>query len=273
MWSLSISKVSYFNKLFFISTILLLFIMLPKAIADVTYAENVDHYYALKRGDVEIKIDANFDDWSTAENILIMGEKTWEPLGGTWDNPDDLTANLQIVYDADNLYFALQVKDSEYVAEGGGFWENDGPQMAIDSSAGVIPAGWPNKTTHLYNFSIKDGWNKETGPYLGDAEIKMKRDDSTKMNLFEWRMPVGIIAAPGTQLKEGMEIAFAIIINDSDLNAKGQAGWVGWGNHTIVYGKNPEEMKTIVLGEDSLGIASAVSSQGKLTTTWGALRK
>jgi hypothetical protein len=267
------SFAKFYKSLFFITMILLLFMALPKVFADVTYAENVDHYYALKRGDVEIKIDANFDDWATVENILVMGEKTWEPLGGTWDGPADLTANLQIIYDADNLYFALQVQDDEYVAEGGGFWENDGPQMAIDTSAGKIPAGWPNKTTHLYNFSIKDGWNKETGPYLGDAEIVMKRDEAKKMNLFEWRMPVGIIAAPGTKLTQGMEIAFAIIINDSDLNAKGQTGWVGWGNHTIVFGKNPEEMRTIVLGEDTIGTASAVNSTGKLTSTWGSLKK
>jgi len=159
------------------------------------------------------------------------------------------------------------------VAEGGGFWENDGPQMAIDSSAGVIPAGWPNATTHLYNFSIKDGWNKETGPFLGDAEIAMRRDDATKMNLFEFRMPVEIIAAAGTQLVPDMEIAFAIIINDSDLNAKGQAGWVGWGSHTIVYGKNPEEMRTLVLTDDTMGLASAVEPISKLTTAWGAIKK
>lgn len=272
MWY-SFEKVSYSKKLFFIPVILLLFMIMPKASADVTYAESVDHYYVMDRGDIEITIDANFDDWGTVENILVMGEATWEELGGTWDGPDDLTANMQIVYDANNLYFALQVKDSEYVAEGGGFWENDGPQMAIDSSAGVIPAGWPNETTHLYNFSIKDGWNKETGPFMGDAEIAMMRDDTAMMNLFEWRMPVEIIAEAGTQLVPDMEIAFAIIVNDSDLDAKGQAGWVGWGSQTIVYGKNPEEMRTLVLTDDVIGLASAVEPVSKLTTAWGALKK
>lgn len=235
-------------------------------------AEDTDRYIVLDRGDVEIKIDANFDDWKLAENVLVMGEKTWEPLGGNWDGPDDLTAELRILYDKSNLYFALQVKDDNYVAEGGGFWENDGPQLAIDTSAGKIAAGWPNATTHLYNFSIKDGWQKETGPHLGDAEIVMRRDEANKMNLFEWRMPVDIIAAPGTELKAGMEIAFAIIVNDSDLDAKGQTGWVGWGNHTIVFGKNPEEMKTIVLSDIKLAQASAVNSVGKIASTWGAIK-
>lgn len=96
----------------------------------------------------------------------------------------------------------------------------------------------------------------------------MKRDESAKQTLFEWRMPVEIVAKKGTKFNAGMEIAFAIIANDSDKNAKGQTGWVGWGNHTIVFGKNPEEMKTLVLSSESL----AVNACGKLTTTWGAIK-
>lgn len=236
--------------------------------ADEINAAKEDKYTVLNRGNFEIKIDTDFKDWKFSKYVLVMGKDTWEPLGGSWNGPEDLTAELQIVYDETNLYFALVVTDDEYVAEAGTPWENDGIQIAVDTSAGKIKAGWPNATTHLYNFSIKDGWQKETGPFLGDAEIKMKRDESAKQTLFEWRMPVEIVAKKGTKFNAGMEIAFAIIANDSDKNAKGQTGWVGWGNHTIVFGKNPEEMKTLVLSSESL----AVNACGKLTTTWGALK-
>jgi hypothetical protein len=245
-------------------------LLLPAASADKINAADVSEYQVLNRGDAEIQIDAAFDDWASAQNILVMGEDTWEPLGGNWDGPDDLTAELRVLYDADNLYFAFVVTDDEYIAEAENPWENDGAQMAIDTSAGTIPAGWPNDTTHLYNFSIKDGWQQETGPFLGDAEIEMKRDEDAKQTLFEWRMPVEIIAAADTQLEAGMEIAFAIIVNDSDQDAKGQTGWVGWGCHCIVFGKNPEEMKTLVLDPGSI---TAVDVLGKLTTTWGALKR
>jgi len=245
-------------------------LFLAEANADEINAADVSEYQVLNRGSVEIQIDAAFDDWASAQNILVMGEDTWEPLGGNWDGPDDLTAELRVLYDADNLYFALVVTDDEYVAEAGNPWSNDGAQIAIDTSAGTIPAGWPNDTTHLYNFSIKDGWQKETGPFLGDSEIEMKRDEGAKQTLFEWRMPVEIIAEAGTKLEAGKKIAFAIIVNDSDQDAKGQKGWVGWGNHTIVYGKNPEEMKTLVLDPGSI---TAVDALGKLTTTWGAIKQ
>jgi len=245
------------------------------SVADRVNAEDTNTYVVLNRGDAVITIDANLGDWAMAENVLFMGEGAWEPLGGTWDGPADLSAELKVIYDANNLYFALLVMDDEYVAQGAAanHWENDGAQMAIDTTAGKIPAGWPNETTHLYNFSILGGWGKETGPFLGDAEIKMARDDSKKQTIFEWRMPVGIIAKAGTELKAGMEIAFAIITNDSDNNAPGQTGWIGWGNHTIVYGKNPEEMKTLVLSDKTISEPSAVSSDGKVIATWGELKR
>jgi hypothetical protein len=259
------------GKVFFITMIgSLALLFFPYANADEIDAARTDTYTVLDRGAGEIKIDAEFDDWRLSENVLLMGKDTWEPWqGGTWDDKDDLSAELYIAYDEDNLYFALLVKDDEYVAEGANPWSNDGVQIAIDSSEGKIPAGWPNATTHLYNFSINDGWQRETGPFLGDAEIEMRRDEDTKQTFFEWRMPGEIIGGRGAEFKAGMEMAFAIIVNDSDQNAKGQTGWVGWGNHTIVHGKNPEEMKTIVLSPKTM----AVNARGKLTSTWANMKR
>jgi hypothetical protein len=238
-------------------------------IADTIDASEADTYTVLNLGDKKINIDANFDDWRFSENVLYMGGDTWEALGGSWDDEEDLSADLHIVYDQDNLYFALIVNDDEYVAEKGNPWENDGVQIAIDSSAGQIDAGFPNATTHLYNFSINDGWQKETGPFLGDAEIEMRRDDDAAQTLFEWCMPADIIGGKGEEFNPGMEIAFAIIINDSDENAVGQTGWVGWGNQTIVFGKNPEQMKTIILSDKTL----AVNAKDKLSATWGEIKQ
>lgn len=231
-------------------------------------AADIDRFTVLGLGRFQINIDANLDDWKFNDEILYMSKETWEPLGGTWESEKDLSAELKIAYDKDNLYFGLRVYDDEYVANAGTPWENDGVQIAIDSSAGKIGAGWPNATTHLYNFSIKDGWQKEAGPFLGDAEIQMLRDEANKQTFFEWRMPTSIFAKKGFELKPGVEIAFAIIVNDSDKNAPGQTGWVGWGNQTIVWGKNPEEMKTLVLSTKTMSVAP----MGKVASTWGALK-
>ena len=214
-------------------------------------------YTVVGRGIHGIVIDGSFSDWSFSENVLSIGGSTWEALaGGSWEGENDLSAELRIAYDQDSLYFALLVRDDEYVAEcpHPWPWENDGIQIAIDSSAGQIPPGWPNATTRLYNFSIKDGWHREISsfPYefvAEDAEIYMVRDEDVRQTLYEWRMTGEMIGDVGTEFGPGMEIAFAIVINDSDEDAKGQGGWIGWGSRAITYGKNPELMKTLTLAE------------------------
>lgn len=232
-------------------------------------ASRESEYEVLERGATEIKIDAEIGDWRQVENVLVMGEDTWEELGGSWDGNDDLVARMRVIYDIDNLYFLLVVTDDEYVAKGGTPWENDGIQMAINSMTDKFPpAAGLGDDTHLYNFSIADGWQPENGVFLGDAEIEMRRDDDAKENIFEWRMPTDIFD-DGIELKAGKQIAFAIIANDSDEDAPGQTGWVGWGSHTIVFGKNPEEMQTLILSSKSV----AVEARDKLASTWGALKR
>ncbi len=244
-------------------------LLLSNVSADEINAAEAETYTVLNRDGQEITIDARFDDWRFARDVLVMGKDTWEPFqGGTWKNAEDLTVRLQIVWDTENLYFALRVTDDEYLAEGGNPWSNDGIQMAIDVSGGEIPPGLTG-STHLYNFSIKDGWQMENGNFKGEAEIVMERDDALGQSLFEWRMPAEIMADKGTVFEAGMEIAFAIIVNDSDKDAPGQTGWVGWGSHTIVFGKNPEEMKTLILSDQTL----TVEPRSKLTTLWGRIKR
>ena len=251
-----------------IMVIAFLLFLFSYANADRIDAADEDEYEVLERGSTEIKIDAEFDEWRLAENVLVMGEDTWEANGGSWDDEEDLTAELRIVYDIDNLYFALLAKDSEYVTQGANPWENDGVQIAINSiTEDFPPPAGLTADTHLYNFSIVDGWQKENGTFQGDAEIEMVRDDDNEETRFEWSMNTDIFDA-GEELKPGKKIAFAIIVNDSDEDAPGQAGWAGWGNNTIVWGKNPEEMQTLILSANSL----AVDARDKLATTWGAIK-
>ena len=254
-------------KVFF-SVLILSFLIFSYANADEIDASEESEFEVLERGATEITIDAEIDDWRQVEDVLVMGEDTWEELGGSWDGDDDLVARMRVIYDTDNLYFLLVVTDDEYVAQGGTPWENDGIQMAINSMTDSFPpAAGLGPDTHLYNFSIANGWQQENGAFLGDAEIEMRRDDDTKENIFEWRMDTEIFD-DGIELEAGRQIAFAIIANDSDEDAPGQTGWVGWGSQTIVFGKNPEQMQTLILSSRSV----AVEARNKLLSTWGALK-
>lgn len=260
-----------------IMVVLATMLLFANADADEINAAEVEEYEVLNRESHEIVCDAEFDDWELHQSILVMGEDTWEPwAGGTRSNDKDLTARLRVLYDVENLYFALEVDDDDYVAEGGNPWENDGVQMAIDGTNEDFPppGGLNGTTTQLYNFAIINGWQAEAGQFMGDVEVDspegivMVRDKAAKQTLFEWRLPVELFADDDLELEAGKKIAFAIIINDSDDDAKGQCGWVGWGNHTIVHGKNTEEMKALVLSSEGL----AVDAIDKLATTWGKIK-
>ena len=103
-----------------LTTFLIMIFAVSFAVSEKIDAADADKYDVLALGRYEIKIDAKLDDWARAENILFMGKDTWEPhQGGTLKGNDDLSAELRIVYDLDNLYFAFQVWDDEYVAEAG----------------------------------------------------------------------------------------------------------------------------------------------------------
>jgi len=86
-------------------TTLLLF---ANANAEEINAAKEDEYPVLNRGNFEIKIDTEFKDWQFSEYVLVMGKDAWEAhQGGTWDDADDLTGRLQVIYDEENLYFGV----------------------------------------------------------------------------------------------------------------------------------------------------------------------
>ena len=49
--------------------------------------------------------------------------------GGTWTGPDDQTSAVQIVYDADNVYFGFVVTDDYHENMSGNAWNGDSIQL------------------------------------------------------------------------------------------------------------------------------------------------
>ena len=77
--------------------------------------------------------------------------------GGTWSGPDDQTSAVQIVYDAENVYFGFVVTDDYHENAANSAWNGDSIQLMIangDRSAQVA----------LYNYALggTDGALAET---------------------------------------------------------------------------------------------------------------
>lgn len=220
-------------------------------------------------------IDGALGDWAGVPEMFLGGD-TWEANGGTWDNEDDLSATLMIVWDSNNLYVASVVKDEAHIntQTGGSIWNGDNEQYMID------PTGNRTDTTDVvYEFGYAlAGANSDepmeyrwlqnaSAPAAFASEFAIVRNDGAGTTTYEVCLPKEQIAP--AELVEGNILGFGIIANDGDPGAEGQAGWVGWGSHAIVFGKDATELQELVLG----GVITAVQPDSKLTTTWGALKK
>src|SRR6266498_3790312 len=84
-----------------------------------------------------------FSGTNASPNYVLFEEYA----GGTWTGPDDQTSAVQIVYDADNVYFGFVVTDDYHENSANSAWNGDSIQLMIasaDRSAQVA----------LYNYAL-----------------------------------------------------------------------------------------------------------------------
>src|SRR4030095_7154193 len=159
-----------------------------------------------------VVLDGNLSEWAgvpvLADPKLLVpkgsgprGTGTYvlfeEYNGGTWSGPDDQTSAVQVIYDADNVYFGFVVTDDYHENAANSAWNGDSIQLMIASA---------DRTTQvaLYNYALGgiEGScgafivNHEAGPG-GDAdcncptEAVVKRDAVNKKTIYEIKLPVG----------------------------------------------------------------------------------
>jgi len=199
--------------------------------------------------------------------------------GGTWTGPDDQTSAVQIVYDAENVYFGFVVTDDYHENAANSAWNGDSVQLMI--------AG-PERTNQvaLYNYALGgvEGAlgavivEHEAGapgqPAPGVTEAVVTRNSITKKTTYEIKLPKAALGL--TTLKGGPKFGLGMAINDGDQATPGQKGWGGLGAHAIVFGKTPSETALITLskGNDiepgkeyytALRTTNAITLDGSLT--------
>ncbi|MBL9126987.1 MAG: hypothetical protein JNL97_05040 [Verrucomicrobiales bacterium] len=174
-----------------------------------------------------------------------------EYAGGTWTGPDDQTSAVQIVYDADNVYFGFVVTDDYHENAANSAWNGDSIQLMIASADRTSQVA-------LYNYALGgvEGSigeiivNHEAGPGGTEecacpTEAVIKRDPATKKTVYEIKLPKAALGLES--LKGGPKFGLGMAINDGDEATPGQRGWGGLGAHAIVFGKTPGETALITL--------------------------
>jgi hypothetical protein len=176
-----------------------------------------------------------------------------EYQGGTWTGPDDQTSAVQVVYDAENVYFGFVVTDDFHENAANSAWNGDSIQLMIASADRTAQVA-------LYNYAL-GGIETTLGDVIvmheagpGGTTAAIVRDTLNNKTTYEIKLPVASLglAAP---LTLGTQFGLGMAINDGDELTPGQKGWGGLGAHSIVFGKTPGETALITLGNAGSGTA------------------
>ncbi len=219
-------------------------------------------FYTAIKAPAPIVLDGDLSEWRGASLLVDTrfsipkgsgddGELvSFEPHnGGTWDGPDDFTANVQVVYDDDNVYFGFTVTDEYHENAANSAWNGDSVQLMIANEA-------RDTQVALYNYAL-GGVENELGdiivnheapaPDIGDflTEAVVVRNADTGRTIYEIKLPKATVGL--TELKGGVRFGLGMAINDGDEATPGQKGWGGLGAHSIVFGKSPEETALVTL--------------------------
>ncbi|MHC1765747.1 MAG: sugar-binding protein [Verrucomicrobiia bacterium] len=207
-----------------------------------------------------IVLDGNLSEWSgvpvladpkfsipkgsgpAGTGTLVLFE---EYNGGTWTGPDDQTSAVQIVYDAENVYFGFVVTDDYHENSANSPWNGDSVQL-------MIADGTQSSQVALYNYSLggteealgETIAEHEAGP--GGTEAVVTRNTTTKKTTYEIKLPKAALGL--SALTYGTQFGLGMAINDGDELTPGQKGWGGLGAHSIVFGKTPGETALVTLG-------------------------
>src|SRR5262249_30163964 len=157
----------------------------------------------------------------------------FEPYsGGTWSGPDDQTSAVQIVYDADNVYFGFVVTDDYHENSANSAWNGDSIQLMIADATRTQQIALYNYALGGVEGAIGDVIvQHEAGPGGDPAcncatEAKITRDAATHKTTYEIKLPKAALGL--TTLKGGPSFGLGMAINDGD-NGAGQNGQKGWG--------------------------------------------
>lgn len=232
----------------------------PDDLADVTVAHCVtgrDYSYntaslsfaSAQKTDKAITIDgtASEDAWTTAEPMFINRVNQTSVLAG-WKGIDDLSAEVRFLWDAQNLYFYVEVTDDVHSQPKSDdtIWLGDSIQMAFspDGSANYAEMTWAlGNDGKVYSYCGNNTIPKKgrsAGNAIAGGSCVIRRDEDANKTYYEASIPWAFIGINGEAPEDGTAIRMAMLVNDDD--GAGRRGYmnifdgIGQGKYPAKYG-------------------------------------
>lgn len=206
--------------------------------------------------DTPMTVDGKLDEgaWNNASKVVLDSPEQY--IGFTTHNDihtgvDDLSAVARLMWDENNLYLGVNVKDNihnqpEPLAS---LWNADGLQIGIvydprnkldyrnffEAAIGLMADG----TFGLQRYSDGNASSEET--YY---ELAIVRDEESKTTTYEFSLPWSEIPGDIDHVTADTELKFSLLINDRDIETRKGAYEYGSG---IANGKNSGQFKILHL--------------------------
>ena len=255
------------SSIFMLSTVALLTL----SMSHTAYATNEDYNRVALRGTPEVDGDINDPVWHGAD---------WQEMdvyaGGA--QPKGFAAKSAVLWDDDFLYTAIEVDDKIHaspkavVDNPGNLWKGDSPQHRVD----LEYDSQANSGQDIeWGYALQDGkiltqaWSSAGN--IDFTNVKIVRDDDNEKTYYE----VAVVLrthSPKMTLSEFVneepdtKIGYSDMVNANDGGDR--LGWLEWSSG-IGASKNADQFGTLTFDHKP----QAVNPAGKLTSTWGRLKR
>ncbi|HBE03553.1 MAG TPA: hypothetical protein DC049_13950 [Spirochaetia bacterium] len=196
-----------------------------------------------------ISIDGSLAEWKSARRLLLDENNLSKDFSQGKDKhsgTDDLSAEIALCWDSDNLYIALKVRDNTAMPlakTAGSLYNNDSVQVYLDLNNDNVSQEFKayDYNDALYQIGFYQGSDKPiayleknpSGRYIGEANMEKGIDPDVKIAysktesgyLYEIAFPATTL--PNLLLGSGSELGIDILINDNDGSGRKQALTLG----------------------------------------------
>ena len=218
-------------------------------------------------------------EWQKAMPAVVdVEEQLYDVFQGDWEDADDCSGIVYMMYDDEYIYVAGEFRDEELIAEATAdtIWKNECVEIFFDPSDtdvekvigctihyqfGFAPSG-PNDDPQVWNWCNPDAAKKQQdcSSYVQVASVVS--DPYTGYTL-EGSIEIDELDDLNDIIEVGTVIGFHIAIDDADVDGERdlQITWSSFEAHDQLH-----------FGDLVFGEPLAVSPAGALTTTWGQIK-
>ncbi len=191
------------------------------------------------------------DEWDDTMTFTL-GEEDFVTLGGPWDS---VSANGYVKWDKDQLYLAIAVEDASHyqAGEGTDIWGGDSVQFCVDPGRNQNPGiigfneiGFAKNSKNDKVYSCK--WITATKyTDLVNSHFMVKREGN--QTVYEAAIPWENLLPEHVRAEAGLNLGFSLLINNNDVNEKGESGRKGFLEYMsgIGIGKEPMQFGDLIL--------------------------